>query len=1020
MEKYFYKCFIIIVLMTLLRAPFECSAASDNANLVAKKEIKENLEKDIFDNLEGSSVSVASYCLSEKEAKNLTNDILEENHTDNLMEVSFETNAEGNVTTMSVETDDAFMMASNELESINEEQEEPLSDSMMQQVISDYAELQTFYEANPDYFGITGPFFSSKDTEETPVGALINMAGMDPANLDLNLLDLFIIHTHRSLKYYASTYGDELLKERDKALSCLDDRMTTVEKLLVLHDYIANQCTFNVDFGEDGSDSLYESTPFAVLVSKSAICLGYSSTYAYLVQCAFPEIYKNEDGTWKSKEEVQSTYMIDYGNRIITSSDMSQHYYNMVKIDEKWYYVDVCFDDYLVQHQQEIRVETDGNCRHDYFLVSNESYAKRTNIDIDLLDNLYKKVAIDQSYENAWFSNVHTPIVYNDNNWFYVESQKKIGNYSGTSLFIDKKDKLKMRDRESGKITVLIDYASDLQEEYKNDLFYNKLYPGMQHSVGIYDEKLYFNLANKIYQYDLISDTIEVLKEYNEVNVAVHDTDSRYNYQFYTKTGDFEGKKFTIWDHPVCSIAIKNDGKMYVSIATNFSLSTKEPYKTEEVYYRYHYNQFGECYKSGEGFQWCANVKETLDMQHLTSDEHVYESVNIRASCREQGYTQLRCKECGKCKGEKYAVTDSIDHHYLYLAEKNIYYCTICHGTADNVTEHNYYGKPEFKWISDSECKAYFVCTTCGEGKKEIDCNEEIDITNSDYISQGIIIRTASCQFNGNEYSETWKEILPTLEIETKLGCDTYSIYATQQVNIDLISNWQNEEIESISSSDPKIVKVSEEGMIQGVKAGQVEVTILTKSGKTLIASVTVKTPKVTLNASSVPLQRKKSTSAVKIKSKLESDSVLKWTTSNKKIATVDKRGKITGKRNGTVKIIVTMKSGAKATCKVKVQSSPISLKKISLNSSRVIMTRKGKKRYFQIQVAKTPVTSTDKIIYKSTKEKIVTVDKKGKITAKRAGTAYIIVRCGKVTKKSESYSEKIECTIIRLRNGNG
>lgn len=57
----------------------------------------------------------------------------------------------------------------------------------------------------------------------------------------------------------------------------------------------------------------------------------------------------------------------------------------------------------------------------------------------------------------------------------------------------------------------------------------------------------------------------------------------------------------------------------------------------------------------------------------------------------------------------------------------------------------------------------------------------------------------------------------------------------------------------------------------------------------------------------------------IKIKSKTYGDKVKKWTSSNKKIATVNLHGKVTGKNEGVATITLKMKSGVKATCKVKV-----------------------------------------------------------------------------------------------------
>lgn len=59
-------------------------------------------------------------------------------------------------------------------------------------------------------------------------------------------------------------------------------------------------------------------------------------------------------------------------------------------------------------------------------------------------------------------------------------------------------------------------------------------------------------------------------------------------------------------------------------------------------------------------------------------------------------------------------------------------------------------------------------------------------------------------------------------------------------------------------------------------------------------------------------------------------DSAKKWKSSNKKIATVSKKGVITARRAGRVRITVYTKSGKKATCKVTVAAK----KKVSKKSS--------------------------------------------------------------------------------------
>lgn len=53
---------------------------------------------------------------------------------------------------------------------------------------------------------------------------------------------------------------------------------------------------------------------------------------------------------------------------------------------------------------------------------------------------------------------------------------------------------------------------------------------------------------------------------------------------------------------------------------------------------------------------------------------------------------------------------------------------------------------------------------------------------------------------------------------------------------------------------------------------------------------------------------------------KLLRNQKIKWTTSNKKVATISKSGKITAKKAGTVKITAKTADGKKVTFKVKVK----------------------------------------------------------------------------------------------------
>ena len=157
----------------------------------------------------------------------------------------------------------------------------------------------------------------------------------------------------------------------------------------------------------------------------------------------------------------------------------------------------------------------------------------------------------------------------------------------------------------------------------------------------------------------------------------------------------------------------------------------------------------------------------------------------------------------------------------------------------------------------------------------------------------------------------------------------------------------------------------------------------------------------IKLNVSSLTLQRKQTTTKVKV-SMAYGDSIKSWASSNKKIVTVDKNGKIkAGTKTGTAKITVTLKSGKKAALKVKVQTAKVKTTKISGLKKNVTL-KKGRKLALRPVIS--PLTSQEKVTYNSSNKKVVTVSKNGTITAKKKGTAKITVRSGR-----KSYVVKVK-----------
>ena len=123
--------------------------------------------------------------------------------------------------------------------------------------------------------------------------------------------------------------------------------------------------------------------------------------------------------------------------------------------------------------------------------------------------------------------------------------------------------------------------------------------------------------------------------------------------------------------------------------------------------------------------------------------------------------------------------------------------------------------------------------------------------------------------------------------------------------------------------------------------------------------------------------------------------------TTNKKIVKVDKKGKITGKKAGKATVTITYTNGSRRIFQVKVQKGIVKTTSVSVNKRNIILARKGKS--FQLKVTLTPITSQQKVTYKSSNSKVAAVNSKGKLVAKKKGTATITVKSG---------NKKITCKV--------
>lgn len=192
-------------------------------------------------------------------------------------------------------------------------------------------------------------------------------------------------------------------------------------------------------------------------------------------------------------------------------------------------------------------------------------------------------------------------------------------------------------------------------------------------------------------------------------------------------------------------------------------------------------------------------------------------------------------------------------------------------------------------------------------------------------------------------------------------------------------------------------------GKVTAISNGTAVITVTTQEGnKTASCTVTVNIPKPVVKVTGVTLNQKDTTLTTKGKTlKLNSQVIpsdaanknVTWRSSNTSVASVDQKGTITAKKNGTAIITVTTADGNKtAVCKITVKiPAPVKVtaKSISL-SKKSITLYKGKTYTLKAKV--TPSNYKSGISWSSSNRN-TTVSNSGKLTANKAGKSTITVR---------------------------
>lgn len=310
-----------------------------------------------------------------------------------------------------------------------------------------YFQLSQFNQDEAEYFGVVAPFWTSKGVQKQgedgsitgTMGAIKILCSMDPNdNVPPTTMAFMLNMLPQAFMSYVMNYGEALKAIRNEGLKQVAELGDAdyVTKLLILHDWISQVAEFDMgsmgDITGGGNNDPIQTTAFGALlggeigakgVEYGCICLGYAAAFNYMVQ-NLPDnksIYKNDDGSWKTPDEVGDNAVVDFAQILYycNTSDTSVagnafgggmfnnvHYFNAVKVNKlqgdsnsatmttgepnkNWYYVDVCYDDVNTECMAQTRVENAGDLRHVNFLVSPSGLEGRYSKYYDYIDSLY-------------------------------------------------------------------------------------------------------------------------------------------------------------------------------------------------------------------------------------------------------------------------------------------------------------------------------------------------------------------------------------------------------------------------------------------------------------------------------------------------------------------------------------------------------------------------------------------------------------------------------------------------------
>lgn len=199
----------------------------------------------------------------------------------------------------------------------------------------------------------------------------------------------------------AETYSEHKAKwdaEVDRLLDGIkdNDKLTDVQKALLIHDRLAVHCEYDKERLANGTVPTESYMAYGTIVNRISVCEGYAEAYCYLLDLVGIDSY-------------------------LVSSEKLIHEWNIVEIGDEEYHVDVTWDDPTM--------DMGGRVKHDNFLLSTSEFRKSHKA------NDYDDSPDDNRFKDAFWINSNSAFCLVGDEIYYIDSKENaLKNYDGEVL----------------------------------------------------------------------------------------------------------------------------------------------------------------------------------------------------------------------------------------------------------------------------------------------------------------------------------------------------------------------------------------------------------------------------------------------------------------------------------------------------------------------------------------------------------------------------------------------------------